>query len=337
MPPGLLAAMIYLWNQSQRPSPYGHGLSLFSILELAMTEHEQQSRSDDIDNTNDSTAEVSENSGSTSKGTGQRSESAARTPLVRSGHDGIALVIAGIVAAIITVAFIIPADSIFPAPASDVSGETASQSPAPEKPVTSEPKEEKKVDPASSDEDRKSTTAPEAPSPDSQGAVGVDRVDPARLASSSDGKLPLLASVTRHSSAARTASDAAGSARPSLWGRIIILLKLVVLVFLATICGIVVLGAMALNLDRPIGSVRSAICRMFACCWLATLALLIPFPVQWLLAEIHYLGAAVIFWLVSMVWFSLTPQRATVLLGGTMALLAAMSLGASVVAWATWT
>jgi hypothetical protein len=94
---------------------------------------------------------------------------------------------------------------------------------------------------------------------------------------------------------------------------------------------------MALGQDRPLGNPKSALCRLFACSWLATLSLLVPFPVEWLLATVHYVLAAVIFWIVSMVWFHLTPRRATVLLGGTMALLAATALGARLVVWATWT
>ncbi len=98
----------------------------------------------------------------------------------------------------------------------------------------------------------------------------------------------------------------------------------------------VVLGGLALSLDRPLGSLPTAISQMLACCCLSTLALLVPAPTEWLLAPIHYVVAAIIFWASTIIFFRLAPRSAGFLLGGTMALLAVTAIGSQIVVWATW-
>ena len=261
-----------------------------------------------------------------------------RSPIVRTGHDGIALVIAGIVAAIMTVAFVIGAESIFPVPASNEPSKVSSTSatePVADTPAA--PTEATTEKPAASKEEKPAEEKPpdskpaESSSPESSASA-------ARIVRPAHGTALLLLSTTLIHASSEQASDASSSdSGVSIFSRISFLIKLVVLVCLGTLCGLVVLGAMALRQDRPLGNPRSAFCRLFACCWLATLSLLVPFQVEWLLSIVHYLVAAIIFWIVSMVWFNLTPRLASVLLGGTMALLAAMALGARLVVWTTWT
>ena len=115
-----------------------------------------------------------------------------------------------------------------------------------------------------------------------------------------------------------------------------ILIKFVVVLLLGVGCGVVALGGLALSLDRPLGSIGTAVSRLLACAWLGSLALLVPSPEPWLLTPIHYGLAGLLLWGSLMLFFRLSPRNAAILLGGTVSLLAVTVLGSSVVLWAAW-
>lgn len=259
-----------------------------------------------------------------------------RIPLVHPGNNGIALVIAGIVAAIMTVAFIMPADSIFPRPVSEsaeIESSSGASSSSEEKPSTTTSGESESTTEPKTSEEPTQTTEPATTAPESKksGTVRVPQEG------STAHSLTLVAPVRVLAQSSTGSEAGSADARPGLITRIGLLIKLAILICLATVCGLVVLGGMALAQDRPLGDVTTALCKLFACSWLATLALLVPSPSEWLQTAIHYVVGMAIFWCLSMLWFRFSPRLATVLLGGSMALLAATALGARLVVWATWT
>lgn len=344
-----------------------------------MSENEQRPSSDDIDNTPGSSAEGEVNqSKQETNGSDSEVESIPlekvsepeqvkvesspnvsspashttpeRMPLVHAGNNGIALVIAGIVAAIMTVAFIIGAEAIFPRPVAASSSPETTTSPTPattspaEKPATTEPEKPaagEAAKPATSSTEKSESKTEQKPadsaepkeaSPPPSGSAAHEPAGAAR------GQAPLLlASTVKMAKSEDTAETDASASRPGPFSRFVLLIKLAILICVATVCGMVVLGCMALAQDRPFGDLKTALCKLFACSWVATLALLVPSPTEWLQAAIHYVLGVAIFWVVTLIWFRLPPRSTTVLLGGTMALLAATALGARLVVWATWT
>ena len=336
-----------------------------------MSENEQRPSSDDIDNTPGSSAEGDGNQSDSEfesiplekvsepeqvkvesiKNFSAPAVDAAqeRTPLVQAGNNGVTLIIAGIVAAIMTVAFIMGAEAIFPRPASESPAPETTTSPAPttstpaEAPATSTPKK-----PAADETPKPATSSTEKS--DQKQATPAEGADPKKASPPASGSAAhepagaaraqaplLLASTVKMAKSEDTAAAEDSASRPNAFFRFVLLIKLAILICVATVCGLVVLGGMALAQDRPLGDYKTALCKLFACSWVATLALLVPSPSEWLQAAIHYVVGVAIFWVVTLIWFRLSPRSTTVLLGGTMALLAATALGARLVVWATWT
>ena len=325
-----------------------------------MQEHEQQSGSDDIDHSTDSSpdskpasevtsvpspeADLKQDDGGTVSASpklrdtkqshGKTSAGGDRRPLAKPGEFLLPLILSGVIATIMIVAFVSGFDSIFPSdPVPATTPATTPESTAPTTPASS-------VAPAAESE-----TAPKASTPTDTEAAPPDPVDGATKSSESSEKKtsggqavlssPFLASLVRAASV-ETPPAATSSERIGPFGRLMVFMKFVVLILLGVACGLVALGGLALALDRPIGSLATAASRMFLAGWLTTLALLIPAPYTWMLDPLHYIVAALIFWMSMKFFFRLSFQQAATLLGGTMCLLAITALGSWVVLWAAW-
>ena len=259
-----------------------------------------------------------------------------RRPLANSGQYLLPLILSGVIATIMVVAFVSGFESIFPGAPAPVTPATVPATTSEAAGTTAPPAEGSDTKPAPS-------TAPPAASETSDEAAPADSKAGSEPGDSSEKKTsgrqkllfsPFLASLVLVQPA--EAPDAASSDRPGPFGRLMIYIKFVVLILLGVGCGMVALGGLALSMDRPLGSPATAASRMFLAGWLTTLALLIPAPYTWMLEPLHYIVGALIFWVSIKFLFRLSFQQAAMLLGATMSLLAITVLGSWVVLWAAW-
>jgi hypothetical protein len=327
-----------------------------------MQQHEQRPGSDDIDHSTDSSpesepaseatstrpeivasepvdgeaSEVSPTSPASKHQTANTGISQDRRPLAKSGEFLLPLILSGVIATIMVVAFVSGFESIFPSAVTPVVAPATTPEPAAPTPPTTN-------DSNASDARTAPTTTPPAAADDSDDST-PDPDAGSKVPESSDKKTsrlrsavfsPLLASLVLVAPA-EDSSAASATDQPGPFGRLMIFIKFVVLILLGVACGLVALGGLALSLDRPLGSLATAASRMFLAGWLTTLGLLIPAPYIWMLEPLHYILACVIFWVSMKFFFRLSFQQAAMLLGGTMSLLAITAFGSWVVLWAAW-
>ena len=226
-----------------------------------------------------------------------------RCPIAERGNEGLPLGLAGMSAAILVVSFILGVQSLFPV----VQEDSVQVAPTPAVVAPTAPSSA-----ATEVEDAPATALPTTPPADSTG-----------------WRMPILSSTLAILEVPEVTDTTTTQ-------RVMLFLKLAIIIFLATGCGLVSLGFVALSVDRPIASWPTAAARMLGCTWLAALGLLIPAPTAWLQNPMHLALIALFFWIITMLFFKISARAAATLLGGTMALLAITALGSQVVTWATW-
>jgi hypothetical protein len=230
-----------------------------------------------------------------------------RRPIAERGNEGLPLGLAGMSAAILVVSFILGVQSLFPVAQED----SVQVAPTPAVVAPTAPSS-----PATEEEDAAATSPP--------------ATQPTTPAADSTGwRMPILSSTLAILEVPEVTDT-------TTTHRVMLFLKLAIIIFLATGCGLVSLGFVALSVDRPIASWPTAAARMLGCTWLAALGLLIPAPTAWLQNPMHLALIALFFWIITMLFFKISARAAATLLGGTMALLAITALGSQVVTWATW-
>ena len=226
-----------------------------------------------------------------------------RRPIAERGHEVLFLAFAGLSATILIVSFILGVQSLFPV----AQEEAVDIAPAPAVVAPTAPSST-----ATNEEDAAATSQPATPPADSTG-----------------WRMPILSSTL-------AILEAPEAPDPTTMQRVMLFLKLAIIIFLATGCGLVSLGFVALSVDRPIASWPNAAARMLACTWVAALGVLIPAPTAWLQNPMQLALIALFFWIATWLFFKLSARATATLLGGTMALLAITALGSQVVTWATW-
>lgn len=319
-----------------------------------MHKDEQEPGSTPIDHPAASTAEEASSTSGTTPAV-QVHVHSERIPLVSGENWAIPLITSAVIAVVMLISFLIGVETIFPGPPPPVAPvEVPATTPAPTatdaKPAGESPK------PATTDSTNKtdatspaSGTTSEDPSTPAAGASDDSASEPApsktSLQGAADGRsvpgsaAPLLLSRLALSSVAEdqdsVESDDGGD-RPGFFRRFVLYLKFFVLVTLSGVLASVVLGGLALVVDRPLGDFKAAISRVILCAWLSTLALFVPLSEVWLRDLVHYAVAALLFWITGMLILRLSPRLSGALLGGTVALLAATAIGSRIVVWATW-
>lgn len=283
-----------------------------------MQEHEQRPGINDIDQP---TASAPKEMAASSDRPEDAAPTAAgpRVPMAPAGGHLLPLILSGVIATIMVVAFVAGFESIFPSPAVEV---------APSEPVPPSPAESAPADPPAPDRE------PATGNVNTEQGAAPDEAGAHRLPG---GSHTLLASLLPVLDAGAGPPEAgSGGDRPGPFGRFLTFVRFLILVMLGVGCGLVALGGLALALDRPLGCLATASSRMLLAGWLTTLAFLVPAPWPWLLDPLQYILAGVIFWVAVRMLFRLDFQQAAVLLGGTMSLLAVTVLGSWVVLWAAW-
>ena len=280
-----------------------------------------------------------------------------RIPLVSGENWTTPLIASAVIAVVMLVSFLVGVETIFPGPppveAPAAPAEVPVTTPAP---TATDAKPEGESSEAATNESTKKPDAPSSPSAatteesssPASGTSGDSGSEPApsktslqgvAAGESNPGTAPLLLSRLAVSSVAEDADTAAtddGGDRPGFFGRIVLFIKFFVLVSLSGVLASVVLGGLALVVDRPLGEFKAAISRVILCSWLSTLALFVPVSEAWLRDLVHYAVAALLFWITGMLILRLSPRLSGALLGGTVALLAATAIGSRIVVWATW-
>lgn len=279
-----------------------------------------------------------------------------RIPLVSGENWTTPLIASAVIAVVMLVSFLVGVETIFPGPPpveapaapAEVPVTTPASTATDAKPEGESPEaatnESIKPDAPSSP----SAATSEESSPPATGTSGDSGSEPAPSKTSLQGvaggesnpdTTPLLLSRLAVSSVAEDADTGPtddGGDRPGFFGRIVLFIKFFVLVSLSGVLASVVLGGLALVVDRPLGDFKAAISRVILCSWLSTLALFVPVSEAWLRDLVHYAVAALLFWITGMLILRLSPRLSGALLGGTVALLAATAIGSRIVVWATW-
>ena len=323
-----------------------------------MHKDEQEPGTESIDHSSASTSEEAASS-SAAAPTVQVHVKTDRIPLVSATNWTTGLISSAVIAVVMLISFLIGVETIFPgppqppAPAEAPAATAPSTADAPESAATAPKATTEESTPPAPSEPTKDTKDP-APSTDSTDsskesapAKEADATTPSKtsLRGGSDGAVetaaaqPLLLSRLARSSAMVSADPSESEAdddRPGFFSRIVLYIKFFILVCLSAILASVVLGGLALVVDRPLGDFKAAVSRVILCCWISTLALFVPAPEAWLRDLIHYAVAAVLFWIMGMLILKLSPRLSGALLGGTVALLAATAIGSRIVVWATW-
>ena len=316
-----------------------------------MHKDEQEPGSTPIDHPAESTAEEA-SATSVAAPSVQVHVHSERIPLVSGGNWTTPLIASAVIVVVMLVSFLVGVETIFPGPPSVEAPAAPAATPAP---TATDAKPEGESPEATTNESAK-PDAPSSPpaattkesSPPATGTSGDSGSEPAPSKTSlpgvdggesNPGTAPLLLSRLAVSSVAEDADTAATDDRgdrPGFFGRIVLFIKFFVLVSLSGVLASVVLGGLALVVDRPLGDFKAAISRVILCSWLSTLALFVPVSEAWLRDLVHYAVAALLFWITGMLILRLSPRLSGALLGGTVALLAATAIGSRIVVWATW-
>ena len=318
-----------------------------------MHKDEQEPGTDPIDHTDTSSSTEAPPTSSVAP-TVQVHVQTERIPLVSATNWSSALIASAVIAVVMLIAFLIGVQTIFPGPPSvtaSVEAPAVTDTVAPQA-VTDDPPKATADEKPTEAKDPTPATKPADPADSSKESVPA--APPAKDATAApptktstrglgdhsiSGARPLLLSRLARSAAVadEVPSEAeASDDRAGFFGRIVLYIKFFILVCLSAILASVVLGGLALVVDRPLGDFKAAVSRVILCCWISTLALFVPSPEPWLRDLIHYAAAAVLFWLMGMLILKLSPRLSGALLGGTVALLAATAIGSRIVVWATW-